>query len=370
METQRSRLIALVIDSLSGGGAEKVVIELAKALRKLGHKAVIVSFQKRVDYSIPDELDVYYVYDTQRVKLYRTRDRQTHADAFLQRIESIEANVGARFDLWVSNLDECHYILSACGFENTLYVAHNAIKQTLVRALKMGPFKYFRQRRLFKSLENKHVIAVSDGLKDEIERQNVFSAALVTRIYNPFCADTIRSLSLEPLTQAPTQPYIIHIGRFAKQKRHDVLLKSLRNIPSDIKLVCLSNNSKGIQKLAHSLGVAERVILPGFQDNPYKWIKHAKALVLTSDFEGFGNVLLEALLCGTPVVSTNCPCGPNEILVDELADNLVDTNAPQAIADKIRHVVSQSRPTLSGTYVSQFAPNTIALQYLAQLNCD
>lgn len=121
-----------------------------------------------------------------------------------------------------------------------------------------------------------------------------------------------------------------------------------------------------LRQLIASYGLAQHVILPGFQANPYSWIKYARALVLSSDFEALPGVLIEALICGTPVVSTDCPSGPNEILTGPLAHWLTPVNDPQALAEKIQEVLDHPyQPDLNA--LQRFEIHTILQQYQALL---
>ena len=88
-----------------------------------------------------------------------------------------------------------------------------------------------------------------------------------------------------------------------------------------------------------SLGLGKKVIFQAYTDNPYAWIRHADLFVFSSDFEGFGRVLAEALIIGTPVVSTDCPTGPSEILTGVLKDFLVPPGDVNALASKIREAL-------------------------------
>jgi glycosyltransferase involved in cell wall biosynthesis len=355
--------IALIIDSLAGGGAEKVVQELAMAFTDAGHKAVIISLQGRSEYQISQSVSVRYLSEQTRVKYHKKSLRLKHARELKACISELEKEFG-EFDLILSNLDEAHYIVSACELPNTHYIIHNAIKGTLKRAILMGPSKYFRQRRLFKSLNHKSLICVSKGLEQELKSQALFSPQTIKHIYNPFDLDKIIQLSKEKNEAIPNQKYLIHVGRYARQKRHDLLFKAFRGIPSEYKLVCLGANVKALSKLAKKEGILDRLILPGFQQNPYNWIAKAECLVLSSDFEGFGNVLMEALVCGTRVVSTKCQFGPEEILTGELKQFLVPVGDPHKICETIGRALKSPRPSLSPEKINQFLPDAIAAQYL------
>jgi glycosyltransferase involved in cell wall biosynthesis len=96
-----------------------------------------------------------------------------------------------------------------------------------------------------------------------------------------------------------------------------------------------------------------RVTIAGFRENPYPWYANAAALVLTSDFEGMPNVLVEALACGTPVVSTDCASGPREVLTGSMSRFLVPPGDTDAIAARLREVV-QSRPNIDRDVIAPF----------------
>jgi glycosyltransferase involved in cell wall biosynthesis len=105
---------------------------------------------------------------------------------------------------------------------------------------------------------------------------------------------------------------------------------------SDVDLVVLTNNVKKLKKLVKKHNTKNKTVTSfNFKQNPYPLVRNAKALVLSSDYEGLGMVLIESLACGTPVVSTDCPHGPNEILVDDLAQFLSPVGDPKKLTEKI-----------------------------------
>lgn len=118
-----------------------------------------------------------------------------------------------------------------------------------------------------------------------------------------------------------------------------------------------------LEAQAQELGIADRVIFQGFTLNPYAWISRAEMLIVSSDSEGFGNVLIEAILCGTPVVSTRCPGGPEWLLQGELARGLSALN-PESLAEKMQDIY-QHPPHLPEDAFAEFDTAAICQQYLA-----
>ena len=132
-----------------------------------------------------------------------------------------------------------------------------------------------------------------------------------------------------------------------------------------LKLVLLCNKPEKALKIAEKYGVAHRLILPGFQENPYNWIKRAQVLVLSSDYEGFGNVLFEAIAVNTHVVSTKCPHGPDEILTGELRDYLVPRRDPKALAEAINSALVSQLNLSKADILTKVGACKIAKQYLS-----
>jgi glycosyltransferase involved in cell wall biosynthesis len=134
-------------------------------------------------------------------------------------------------------------------------------------------------------------------------------------IYNPTDVDHIRAQSRRP-TDAPDGDFIVAAGRLIRQKGFDLLIRAFA--ASDrarrAKLVILGEGPLRESLLAEAarLGVADRVLLPGFQVNPWAWFARARLFVLSSRWEGFGNVVAEAMACGAPTLVTDCDFGPRE----------------------------------------------------------
>jgi glycosyltransferase involved in cell wall biosynthesis len=128
------------------------------------------------------------------------------------------------------------------------------------------------------------------------------------------------------------------------QKRHDVLLDALRRASLPHKLVLLCARSPALDSLIAENGLVDRVVVAGFRPNPYPWMRAAELVVLSSDREGMPNVLVEALACGTRVVSTDCPSGPREVLRGALARWLVPPGDADALAAAMRDALAAPRP--------------------------
>jgi glycosyltransferase involved in cell wall biosynthesis len=173
-----------------------------------------------------------------------------------------------------------------------------------------GLSRRFKQHKTTRVYNGKNIIKVSQSVGDNIRQQLGIRPESLEVINNPFDVANILQQASEPCELEGSE-YLIHVGRFHISKRHDRLLRAyaLSAIPAKLLLLGYGAPKKveEIKQLAEKLDISERVILAGFQANPFQFIKNAVMLVLSSDNEGFGNVLVEVLLCGTPGVSTRCP---------------------------------------------------------------
>lgn len=352
--------IAILIDSLAGGGAERVMLTLAKALVRQGHVCRILTLQDGCEHHVPESVTVHSLGLTGWLPQTFPAN---HLKAWLKKLAT---QFGA-FDAHISNLDKTNLAVAQLGLPNTLYVVHNSIEDTL-RSRYRQPFKWWMIRQSMKALSGKDVIAVSLGVAAGITRSPLIEPRSLRTIYNPLDFQEVKALAAEPVTNLPNEPYLIHVGRVARQKRHDILFQALAATQTPIKLVCLCRNVKKAKRLAQKYGVEDRVILPGFNANPYPWIKHAKGLVLSSDFEGFPTVLLEALALEVPVVTTDCDFGPREILTGALAKWLVPTGDPHALAQRIDQLLEQAHPPFNTPILDEIIADKAASRYLNALD--
>lgn len=147
-----------------------------------------------------------------------------------------------------------------------------------------------------------------------------------------------------PAFQTADSPVIITAGRLAPEKRVDILLKAASCLAPQIQfnLVILGEGAQysQLKQLASDLGIGARTFFLGFQSNPWKFISKSTVFALASDFEGFGNVLVEAMACGVPVVATRAPFGPEYILSSSDCGLLVPTGDPIALAEALQRMLS------------------------------
>ena len=169
------------------------------------------------------------------------------------------------------------------------------------------------------------IVCVSRGVADDFKQAIPKAAHLVHTIYNPIASPSILEESKQPIKHPwfngdDDIPMAIFVGRLSRVKRCDLILKSfaevLKTIKARLLIVGDGVERKNLEKLANTLGIGDNVYFAGLQSNPYPYMVKSRVLVLASIFEGFPSVIIEAMFLGVPVVSSDCPSGPREILQD------------------------------------------------------
>ncbi len=184
------------------------------------------------------------------------------------------------------------------------------------------------------------IVAVSEGVARDLSATLGLSPTRITTVYNAVDADAIAKRSAEPLDDAwfgaGAPPVIVTAGRLAHQKDHETLLRAFallrRQRPARLIVLGEGSRRNALEALARALGVDADVRFPGFVANPYRFMARGAAFASSSRWEGFPNVLVEALACGCPVVSTDCPHGPAEILARGAYGTLCAIGDAEALA--------------------------------------
>ncbi len=224
------------------------------------------------------------------------------------------------------------------------------------------------------------VIGVSRGVASDIQRSAKLDPGRVHSVYNPILSNDFFLKVSEPVEHpwfAPDRNWlnVITVGRLTAQKDHDTLLAAIAmvNQKKPVRLMVFGQGERleELQALCDHLDIQAIVEFSGYDANPYKYIARADVFVLSSRWEGFGNVLVEALACRTHVISTDCPSGPSEVLDNGVYGVLVPVNDPvrlsNAIIESGRNLICHAN---LDAHLEKFMSSSVARQYLEFMDLD
>jgi glycosyltransferase involved in cell wall biosynthesis len=216
------------------------------------------------------------------------------------------------------------------------------------------------------------IVAVSDGVADDMCRVSGLARGRVRTIYNPIDFDNLSALAQEDLSEPwfalGEPPVILAIGRLEVQKNFPNLLhafaKILQRRPARLMILGEGSERDRLTSLVAELGLEQDVKMPGFVANPAAYMAKSAAFAMSSSWEGMPVALIEALALRTPVVSTDCPSGPGEVLDRGKYGELIPMNDSTALADAILRILGGARKPAADTWLEQFDLNTITERYL------
>jgi glycosyltransferase involved in cell wall biosynthesis len=336
--------IMFVIPSLTGGGAEKVLVVLLRKLDRSKFDPLVVVFDERNDY--PDEIPQ----DVRTLSLGSVEKQGVMGHVRL--IRALSARIRDEAPSVVCSFMEYANHLSSLAKRVSRKPCLLYFTQHSTMSMSYQPGR-LRSRRLvlwimrhilYPKVDG--VICVSSGVRSDYVRNWGLPEEKGLVIHNPVETERIRMMSHEEVDMpwfVDGKPVAIACGRLAKEKNYPLLLRAFTIVAEndpDLRLVVLGEGElrEELERLAQQYGIADRVAFLGFVKNPYQFISRSAFLVLSSDWEGFGNVLVEAMACGTPVISTRCP-GPEEIITDGENGLLVPVGNDKELALAMRRLL-------------------------------
>ncbi|MCI0510270.1 glycosyltransferase involved in cell wall biosynthesis [Chromohalobacter marismortui] len=348
------RSFLFVSDHLGGGGAPISILNLAEALAGRGHDVTIAVLSDKVWREIPEGVIVKKLpleYENIWQKFWRFRRHAKEIDNWLE-------ETGDDYDVVIANLYYTHQVVIHSSLADRAWLCARTDPVQMLLSKRVSNFKI--KHKIKKIYGGRRVLAISHGILESISRYGCVPQNAKV-IHNIIDADFVRERMRQDVE---VKDYIVAVGRLGlRQKRYDRLLRAYKKSGIARKLVFVGDGEiEKAKALVHDLELDENVVFLGQKANPYPYIHHADLLVLASDYEGFGRVIAESLICGTPVVSTDCPSGPRDILTGELASCLVETNDEAALARKLREVL-EAPPVIRPEHYERFSPDVIAHCY-------
>ena len=357
--------VALFLPSLHGGGAERVAVKLVKGLLEEGVKVDLVLARAEGPYlaELPKE-DGFRLFDLKVPRvLYALPGlsrylRHEHPLALLSFMN--HANIVA---IWAKKWSR---YTGKLVVSERVFLSVNSQQTKGIKA-KLIPYLV---KKYYPAADR--VVCVSMEVARDLKSLGVPEEKFVV-IYNPVISQELFEKAKEPLDHpwfADGVPVILGAGRLSPQKDFPTLLKAFslvrRRRRARVVILGEGEERERLRQLSEELGVAREVDFPGFDPNPYRWMKKAAVFVLSSRWEGLPGVLIEALALGTPVVATDCPSGPREILEDGKWGGVVPVGDAKAMAEAILETIEEGRRPFSEEFqahLRKFSLKEVVKQY-------
>lgn len=355
--------VLFITDHLNTGGAPVVIRDLSIALDKQGIKVTLLVLSDQVAHHLPDSIDVFQL-PFVHSNWWQRQQRYAHHARLLD--EWLIQHKMTSPSLVVAHLHHAHQVVARSLLGKQAWYCLHSNPEIAFLGNKQGWSRYLKRLKVRQLYQDHKLIGVSGGIIETLKNAFDIKGAPAVAIHNPLDLDAIQLRSLEPVNDVP-EHYMLFVGRFEQRsKRFDRLLQAYADSGVTMPLILIGKGDAQdiIEAEIVRLNLKGKVHLLGHRDNPYAYMRRAHALVLSSDYEGFPLVVAEALACGIPVVSTDCPTGPREILTGGLARYLVPLDEPELFAKALRDIVEHP-PEISPLAVQHLSAEQVAQRYMA-----
>ena len=323
--------VAIFLSTMGGGGAQRAMLNLAQGMKEVGCRVDLV-LARAEGPLLAEARATVNVVDLRASRVLTALPglvrylRHERPQALISAMEYV--NVVA---LWAKRLARVPMQL-AVSEQNTLSVHARHARKIGGRVMP------HLVRRFYPRADG--IVPNSSGVLQDLQRVTGLPRERFTMIYNPMVTPHLRQQAQaapeHPWLQVENPPVVLAVGRLEHQKDYPTLIRAFAQVrrARKARLVILGEGSERarLETLIQELGVADDVDLPGFAPNPYACMARASCFVLSSRWEGLPGVLVEALCCGPPLVATDCPSGPREILADGRYGRLVPVGDIDALA--------------------------------------
>lgn len=345
--TSSDPLLAFFIPDLSVGGAEQVTVSIVNGLAARGYDVdlLLSRFEGELKPRLSSEVNVVTL-PPARTSVFGVAGNLPAVVSYLRRENP---------DVLIPHLEHPSVVCLSAGRipgvdTPIIPTQHSAFGVSSVPTLKDRAVKELVPR-LYPSA--RRIIAVSKGVADGLSERTPVSRERISVIHNPVEIDSVRERAREPVDHDWIEDddfdVVLFVGRLARQKDLETWLRAFRianDRNPDLRGVIVGRGSRReeLMTLAERLEVEDAVSMPGFVENPYRYMSQASVFLLSSKYEGLPTVLIEALACGSPIVSTDCPNGPREILLDGSLGPLVPVGNEDELANAVMRTLADPTP--------------------------
>lgn len=332
---------------MGSGGAEKHTVRVLNELSKLNYSIRVISPDKKGDYE--DNLDKsIQLIKTGSKFLYKvssTLGRFTTYWGLKREIKSFKPDL-------VFSVQDIHNVIALKAFRQLkdkpklVLAVQNSVEDAYKNT------SNFVNRIINNCIKNEYqradkIIALSEGVKEGLIRMNPDVKSITEVIYNAGLDEDILSRFYSKNQTVKTKNEIsvlVSCGRLTHQKGYPYMFEALKILKNkgilfEYQILGRGELENELKNLAKNLDLESQIQFLGFKSDPFSTIAQADIFVLPSLYEGFGNVIVEAMACGTPVISTNCPFGPDEIISSSELGMLVPTKNPTRLAEAIEELI-------------------------------
>ena len=355
--------VLFLIPSLRGGGAERVITTLLQHLDRLSFKLTLAIVDAREAVFL-NEVPKYVEFIDLRCRRVRYALPKIVALIWKRQPDVVFSTLG--------HLNLAMAMLRPFLPRHLRYIARETVVVSEVLSACRYPWLRRWMYRLFYGNHDVVVCQSQDMLEDLVENYS-FSEERAVLIHNPVDVERIRRSVGEScpdyVSAVERHSDIVQLvaaGRLVDQKGFDMLIEAMTLLhDARIRLTILGVGPlrASLERLAQTMGVADQVQFAGYQTNPYAWFARADAFVLSSRYEGFSNVVLEALACGTPVIATPAPGGTREILDGIPQCVVAEEISSHALADAIGEWLNSTRNGVSMSALASYLPSAIIPRY-------
>lgn len=358
--------LALFTVSLEVGGAERVLVTLANRFAALGHTVEVVLMKPHgalrgelcSEVRLVDLNSYRAIFTIVPLARYLRRARP---DALLSTLS--QPNLVALLSRRLARVPT-RVVVREANTPTREFGAAVKLKDRIVPTL---------IARLYRQADA--IVAVSRGVQHDLLCLTGLPESRVPCIYNPVITERLLRACEEslqhPWFEAGAPPVVLAVGRLTPQKDYPTLLRAFarvrQSVPTRLLILGEGELHADLWCLAQALGIADSVAMPGYEPNPFAYMRRARVYVLSSRYEGLPNALIQAMACGCPVVSTDCPSGPNEILDGGRYGALVPVGDVESLAAAIVRGLQGQLPTAPDEWLQQFEEGHIVAQYLRVL---
>lgn len=359
--------IALFLSYLGGGGAERVMLNLARGFADRGLKVDLVLAKAWGPHlaKIPPGIRVVnleapgLLASCSALAKYLRREQPTVLLSALHYTNEI--GIVAKRVAGVST----QIVVSEHNTPSESLRNKVGIKQHLKQRLTLLLIKY-----LYPWADG--IVTVSQGAAADMVKTAGLPADRIQVIYNPVVTPELMLQAKQPLDhpwfKPGEPPVLLGVGKLETQKDFPTLIRAFAKVrqvqPARLMILGWGPDRRHLESLIAELGLEEDVALPGYIDNPFPYMANAGMFVLSSAWEGLPTVLIEALALGVPIVSTDCKSGPFEILQGGQYGALVPVGDSEALAQAILRVLAGQTKTVEPGWLEQFGLEAATQNYL------